>query len=395
MAVPGYDPNRRHKTWREVNGWTDNEVEATERRRAKKAKNRKHRYFGKINWDAYQHDQLYDMIMKANIGEMSNRAVQWNTLAGKIEATTGDVQRVMERLMGNWRGSASVSSATANTRLMQWAGDASHTATRIASGMSDYTDAVGQAQTHMPPPAFASAERNFRNGYTVAGTGGPSTAILLKQLLSDGMVSHEEARSRKAEAVAVMEAYESQSKDVHDSMPHFNDAAQTTAQPGASPSTPPPVTSLPGTPPEGPWAGSPPATPPLTSPSPDTSTSAAAVVDAPPRGGPGLPPGLSGGPGGLGGGVGDVSRGVPPGLSGGPGGPGGLAGVGGIPARGPGSLGSGMVPGARGAGAGAFGGMPLGHGANGDEDKEHKNKYDEGLDLFDDLPPAYPPVFGA
>ena len=49
----------------------------------------------------------------------------------------------------------------------------------------------------------------------------------------------------------------------------------------------------------------------------------------------------------------------------------------------------------RGTGAGAFGGMPLGHGAGGEDDKEHKNKYDEGLDLFDDLPPAYPPVFGA
>jgi hypothetical protein len=39
--------------------------------------------------------------------------------------------------------------------------------------------------------------------------------------------------------------------------------------------------------------------------------------------------------------------------------------------------------------------MPLGHGAGGEDDKEHKNKYDEGLDLFDDLPPAYPSVFGA
>jgi hypothetical protein len=37
----------------------------------------------------------------------------------------------------------------------------------------------------------------------------------------------------------------------------------------------------------------------------------------------------------------------------------------------------------------------MGHGANGEEDGEHTNKYDEGLDLFDDLPPAYPPVFGA
>jgi hypothetical protein len=30
-----------------------------------------------------------------------------------------------------------------------------------------------------------------------------------------------------------------------------------------------------------------------------------------------------------------------------------------------------------------------------DEDDDHVNKYDEGLDLFDEVPPAYPPVFGA
>jgi hypothetical protein len=55
-----------------------------------------------------------------------------------------------------------------------------------------------------------------------------------------------------------------------------------------------------------------------------------------------------------------------------------------------------MANGARGAGGpGAFGGMPFGHGAQGDEDKEHRNKYDQGVDFLDDLPPAYPSVFGA
>jgi hypothetical protein len=38
--------------------------------------------------------------------------------------------------------------------------------------------------------------------------------------------------------------------------------------------------------------------------------------------------------------------------------------------------------------------MPFGH-AQDEEDKVHRNKYDEGIDFLDDLPPAYPPVFGA
>lgn len=37
-------------------------------------------------------------------------------------------------------------------------------------------------------------------------------------------------------------------------------------------------------------------------------------------------------------------------------------------------------------------GMMLGPHA---DESAHSNMYDEGVDLFEDLPPAYPPVFGA
>jgi len=400
MGVPeGYNTDRFHKTWREKHGWSDkarkNQRNLTKTRRRNKEPGR----FGKVNWEAYQHDQLFDMIMKADIGEMSARAVQWNTLAAKIEATTGDVQRVMSQVMTAWRGTAAVTAADANTRLMQWAGDASSRAGKIAEGMSTYTNAVERAQSHMPDPAFASAERNFREGYTVTGTGGPSTAILLQQLLSDGMVSHEQARSRKAEAVQVMETYEAQSKDVHDTAPHFEPSPSTTTDDGSS-WTPPPDQGY-----EGPGGSGTP-TPPLppTATEPGGSTSAAGYVDprlattgglpgggglGGPGGGPGGggAPGYGGGLGSLGSGGSDILRNTP--------GAGGMAGASPMPAGARGGM-AGLPAGARGGmGAGAFGGMPMGHGAQGDEDKEHKNKYDEGMDFFDDLPPAYPSVFGA
>lgn len=402
MDVPeDYNRNRRNETWREVHGWSKRAKKRRDDLRKKRKRNREPGRFGKANWDAYQHHELYDMIMKANIGDMSARAGQWSTLAGKIESTTGDVQRVMERVMGAWRGQAAVNSAASNSRLMTWAGSASQTASQIAEGMSTYTDAVGRAQSHMPDPAFATAERNFRDGYTVASTGGPSTAVLLKQLLSDGMVSHEEARARKAEAVQVMETYEGQSKDVHDTMPHFTDATQTTneaVEPWSGPPGPTPDPSPnPGpTPPAGtpgtiPGAGG------------NASTVASSYVDPALTGGrstTGGGPGAFGGPGGsagvgglgsLGSGGSDLVRNAP-----GYGGAGGLAGVGGVPGRGGAAGAGGMLNGARGAGgAGAFGGMPLGGGAQGEEDKEHRNKYDQGMDFLDDLPPAYPPVFGA
>ena len=397
MDVPDdYSRDRRHETWREVHGWSKRAKDRRDDLRKKRKRNREPGRFGKVNWDAYQHDQLFDMIHRANVGDMSSRASQWSTLAGKIEATTGDVQKVMERLMGAWRGEAAVSSAQSNTRLMQWAGTASQTASKIANGMSTYTDAVGEAQSRMPDPAFATAERNFRDGYTVTSTGGPSTAILLKQLLSDGMVSHEEARARKAEAVQVMESYEAQSKDVHDTMPHFSSAEGDFTNPGAetwSPSpdwTPDPA---PGeTPPPG-HGGS--GIPPVGGTGGNSSTTASSFVNpaltggGTTTGGPGGT-GYGGGLGSLGSGGSDIVRNSP-----GFGGSGGLAGIGGVPGRG--AVGAaGVVNGVRGAGGpGAFGGMPFGHGAQGEEDKEHRNKYDEGMDFLDDLPPAYPPVFGA
>jgi PPE family protein len=397
VTVEGYDHDRRNKTWLEVHGRSRHGKAEVKRTRSEKAKNRKAGRFGKVNWDAYQHDQLYDMIMNADLGAMGERAGQWQTLASKIEGTTSDVQRTMERVMGAWEGQAAVSSAESNSKLMRWAGDASSTAGSIAQGMADYTQAVERAQRHMPPPSFATAERNFRDGYTVTGTGGPSTAVLLKELLSDGMVSHQEARARKAEAVQVMETYEAQSKDVHDEMPHFTDADHTTNQVDAwtpTPDTDPP--GSPGAPPgSGPGHGS--GTGVGSGVGAGSGTSAASFV-APSAGPGGLPAGGSTGGGGLpgsafGGGLGslgsggsDIIRNTP--------GFGGLAGMGGVPGMpGRGGVG-GMLPTGRGAGGPGMFGMPGGH-AQGDEDKEHKNKYDEGMDFLDDLPPAYPPVFGA
>jgi PPE family len=412
---PGYSDHRLHKTWTEKHPLTDKQERRAQRRSEKKAKNRLPGHFGKANWEAYQHYEMYNMIMKAEPQQMYRRAEQWKQLSAAIEETTSQVQDAVQKAMGIWQGQAAVNAGASTSRLMQWAGTASHTASRVAENMSSYTDAVQTAQRNMPPPAFATAERNFRDGYTVKTTGGPADAIMLRQLTTDGMVAHEEARARKAEAVQVMETYESHSREVHRDMPHFEDAGPTTKPAPAF--TPRPDGAGAGG--AGGGGGFPSTTPsPVAgsgagSPAGNSSTSAAGFVDpsfgpggtGPGGGGPGSQ-GLTGfgGPGSLNG-NGDAIR---TGGGFGAGFPGGAGGAGGASALGPGALaarGAGGViggpggmaagAGARGAGAGAFGGMPFGAGANGEENGEHTNKYDEGLDLFDDLPPAYPPVFGA
>jgi uncharacterized protein YukE len=422
MAAPDdYNPDRNHHLYGEVHKPSQHAKAEAKQRTAQKKANRRPGHFGKANWNAYQHYELYNMIMKADPRQMYERAQSWKTLADDIETTTADVQTVVEQVMTSWQGQAAVNAGSSTSRLMQWAGTASHTAATVASNMSSYSDAVATAQRHMPPPAFSTAEQRFRDGYSVMTTGGPADAVFLKQLTSDALVGQQQAHARKAEAVAVMEEYESHSKSVHDEMPHFADAEATTKD---AP-TWTPTGSAPGgggagggggsTSPGLPGGGS---TSTLPSPDGNSSTGAAGFVDpafASP-GGPGGPgsngfpgsTGFGGGPGSLNGSGADALR-TGSGFGSGAGGFGGSAGAGGVGGVGPGALmgrgpggvvggpGGGLLGGGAGArgGAGGFGGMPLGHGANGEEDGEHTNKYDEGLDLFDDLPPAYPPVFGA
>ncbi|HET9138696.1 PPE domain-containing protein [Actinophytocola sp.] len=380
-------------------------------RRIRRA-NRELRNFGKINWEYYDHPRLYNMIMEANLRDMSHRAGEWRRIAEGIEETTKAVENSLRSLMNNWRGAAAVAGAGAGTRLTQWAGDASHTATRIAAAMADYTEAVETAQHRMPSPVFAGQEQAFRDGHGATVPDGPAAAVMFDRLLTDYQPGFEKARENKAEAVRVMEDYESRSREIYTPLPHFEPSpalpgGQDDAAPGVVPGTPLPPPARPHDPPVGAPAGPPESATDAEGGGPGQTTTSG--FTDPPRGpnpGPGgLPPNpaTAPGPGGA-----DSYRGGPGSGGGfGPGGgfgatPGGGAGAGPLAARGPG----GAVPGAagvfggRGPGgaAGAAGGglyPPMGGaGAPGDEDKEHKNKYDKGLDLLDDLPPAYPPVFG-
>jgi hypothetical protein len=77
----------------------------------------------------------------------------------------------------------------------------------------------------------------------------------------------------------------------------------------------------------------------------------------------------------------------------GPVGPGGASGVLGAVPGGAGARGGvGPVVGA--GGPQGFGMYPPMAPGNREEDGEHRNRYDAGLDLLDDLPPAFPPVLG-
>lgn len=383
--------------------------EKIRRRRARNKRFAAKAAFHGIRWDAYSHEALFEMIMSARPGEMGDCAAAWHQLGKGIQSTAADVFATVNKLLGTWHGAAAEQAGESNRLLTIWAENASDIALRVGQGLEQYTHAVHQAQLRMPPPVDGP-------GKLVVGayhSGGVTSAMALVAAIGDQMNNAEQEAAARDEAVRVMKAYSNDSQYVHDTMPWFYDAP-----PGP---TPTPITvDDSGTGSTG--TGIPPGgtgTPPSGTDGSAGATTAESFVATPPGSLPGYGPG--GGPGPTGAGPGyagglpglfgvpgsgsDSSRGGSGFSSGGPGsasgGGGAASGSGPLAARG--GPGAGVLGGGpRGAiGAGGPGGAgslypPVGGGgAPGEDDLEHKDKYNDGLDLFDDLPPAYPPVFGA
>ncbi|MDQ7808525.1 PPE domain-containing protein [Amycolatopsis sp. A133] len=372
--------------------------------RREKAVNNREATFGRINWDSYEHRELWDMVQSAVPAKLGRHAAWWKEVAAGVSSATEEVSALVRKLRESWQGPSADQAAESVDRLTGWAATVGENAQRVGSGLDTYTSVVSEARHRMPEPVHYWAERWFRQGYAVKRLDGPEGTYLLDQLLDDKLPTKKEADDAKAAAVRVMEQYESASHDVrHRLPPEFDTAPPVTAGSGSTPR--PPVVRTPPAPP----VPRDPAPPPNdgSHDGPDDSTSTASALP-PTFTGAGVPGALDGvigaaGPGspaaaGSGSGYGPGFEGVPvagtPG-SGPPGsgtlGEGGRAGAGrfggGTSGFGPGAT-SGRAP------AGGYGMYPPGQGTRREEDTEHRDKYAKGYDLLDDLPPAYPPVFG-
>lgn len=368
--------------------------------RREKAVNNREATFGKINWDAYEHRELWDMVQSAVPAELDRHADWWKQVAEGVRSTTDEVSKLVRKLQESWQGPSADQAAASVDRLTGWAATVGENAHRVGSGLGEYTSVVGEAKHRMPEPVHYWAERWFKQGYAVKRLDGPEGTYMLEQLLDDKLPTKQEADAAKAEAVRVMEQYESASHDVrHRLPPEFDTAPPVTAgtAPPAPPGPPaPPDPPAPPGPPGPPAPPRPPGLPPGPQPhdqsgdGPDDSTSTAAALP-PAFTGTGVPGALDGVIGAAG--PGSPAAGFP--LAGIPGsgtlGEGGRAGAGRF---GAGTAGFGPAGASTRGTAGGYGMYPPGQQTRREEDTEHRDKYAKGYDLLDDLPPAYPPVFG-
>ncbi|MEU4519930.1 PPE domain-containing protein [Amycolatopsis sp. NPDC024027] len=378
--------------------------------RREKAVNNREATFGRINWDSYEHRELWDMVQSAVPAKLDQHAAWWKEVATGVSSATDEVSALVGKLRESWQGSSADQAAASVDRLTGWAATVGENAQRVGAGLDTYTSVVAEARHRMPEPVHYWAERWFRQGYAVKRLDGPEGTYMLDQLLDDRLPTKKEADDAKAAAVRVMEQYESASHDVrHRLPPEFDTAPPVIAGSGSAPRPPvvrtPPAPPVPRDPPAPPDPRNPPSPPhegahdePGAGPDDSTSTASALPPTFTGAGVPGALDGVIGaaGPGSpaaAGSGYGPGFAGVP--VAGTPGsgtlGEGGRAGAGrfgaGTPGFGPGGTSG------RGT-AGGYGMYPPGQGTRREEDTEHRDKYAKGYDLLDDLPPAYPPVFG-
>ncbi|MBB1159342.1 MULTISPECIES: PPE domain-containing protein [Amycolatopsis] len=375
-----YEKHRKHRLWSEDHPPTAAQRRVLRRTKLAQRANMKDASFGKINWNAWAHTTLYDMIMTADPVEMGASAHQWGKLAYDVDSATSAVHKTVQKLLLSWRGGAAGSAAQSASKLTSWGTGASETMRTVGDKLDHYTSAVETAKHKMPEPVFYTAENQFRDGYDLNAASGPSGAVMVDQLLDDHLPAKRAASHAKAEAVRVMESYETSSKGVHDKLPHFTDApAVTNVDPdGRSRSE---------------ARGS--------RDSSGSSDAAVTTASSAPAGGAGLLPGASG-PGGTAGMPGSLGGGALGALGSGTGAGSGSALPGGLLGGSVGA-GGGAAAGAAGAAAGMRGGSPMSGGffppmagQRGDGSDDHQNRYTKGssFDFLEDLPDAYPPVLG-
>lgn len=395
---------------------------------------------GTYAWDAYLHQELYDMVKTNAKGPAAATETDaaWTAFTERMTASRDRVEQLLADAGVVWQGQAADSMKGGVSPLAAWADEAATAGQASQASVQQYVETFSRASNGMPEPVVVPSKET--NGVPTNFTG-----LLAGQTDEDPI--EQEAQTAKQKAVDQMTAYNFGGKDAAETVGKFSEPVsvnintQQMSDPGGEAggmidssdyaddasggdksdsggpgaSSPYPGTSGPPSgyqPPPGADSGtsSSQSTPPAVAPHlpttqlpPGGQTAAPSHPFAPVSGvlGPvGGSPGSGSPGGGRGGGVGGGGRGAPgygaPGTgergpAAGPGRGGPMAGE---PAAARGGTPAGGRPGQPGAG-GAMGGAGAGRG--GEEDKEHtapqylRDYHDE---FWDNTPPVAPPVIG-
>jgi hypothetical protein len=185
---------------------------------------------GSTNWNAYTHQQLYDMVWhNADPGDVSAVADEWGRHGNALQDNAHALRGQQSTLQENWSGAAAEPAAARLGRLGTQNSDIGTRASTVQQSTQNAGDALAVARSTMPPPpgdptglAIGGATAGAGVGALIggalgAGAGGigavPGALMgaAIGAVAGGGaslMAANVAAAEQKAQAVHVMQAYE-------------------------------------------------------------------------------------------------------------------------------------------------------------------------------------------
>lgn len=208
-------------------------------------------YFGSpippegTNWNAYSHEELHQMLWQnADVGDVSSMAAEWGQHRTELADHAESMRHERNAMQTNWSSESAGLASGQLGDLGERTSGISDRAGTVQGATQDAGDALAVARNTMPPPpgdptgsALGSAAAGAGAGAVIggivgAGAGGigaaPGAAIgaAIGAVAAGGgslFMSNVAAAQKKAEAVHVMQQYES----------NLRNSSQAIAPPGA------------------------------------------------------------------------------------------------------------------------------------------------------------------
>jgi hypothetical protein len=160
---------------------------------------------GGTNWNAYTHQQLYDMLwQEADVADVGTVAADWGRHSSALTEFADVLRGQNDELRANWQGRAADLAADRLGELSDKVWNAGARAGTVHKAAGDAADALALARNTMPPPP--PDPMTLATSAVGAGPMNPLAAILVggaRIFTADAV-----AGVSKAEAIRVMQRYE-------------------------------------------------------------------------------------------------------------------------------------------------------------------------------------------
>ncbi|HEY4019245.1 MAG TPA: hypothetical protein VGM75_11195 [Pseudonocardiaceae bacterium] len=186
---------------------------------------------GTTNWNAYSHQQLYDMLWNghADVGDVSSVADEWGRHSSGLADNANALHSQQSTLQENWSGAAAQPAAARIGQLSTQSSDIGARAATVQQSTQNAGDSLAVARNTMPPPpgdptglAIAGAAAGAGVGALIGGAlgaaaggigAGPGALMgaAIGAVAGGGaslFLASVAAAEQKAQAVHVMQTYE-------------------------------------------------------------------------------------------------------------------------------------------------------------------------------------------